>query len=115
MFLLQFVFYLLPCLFLTGKVEGRLSLRFIMSICYLLTSLVFLAAAVISFAFPGFAKIASSLPVFAAIPAVSFSIFLISGFILLMLAKERSDFEVAKIQESLKKSEIRYKHITELS
>jgi len=52
-------------------------------------------------------------PIFGIIPAVSFGIFLISGFILLMLAKERSDMQVMEIRQALKKKEIQFQRIVE--
>lgn len=51
--------------------------------------------------------------VFAVVPITSYSIFLISGYIMLMLAKERSDQQVNLIQESLEKTEIQFQRVVE--
>jgi diguanylate cyclase (GGDEF)-like protein/PAS domain S-box-containing protein len=112
-FLMQALFFLLPCIFLLSNYQSRHSLRYIMAVCYLFTAFTFFVASVICLVFPDFALSPTAGRLYAAIPGLSFGIFLISGFILLMLAKEKSDIEVAKIQETLKKSEIRYRHIVE--
>jgi len=114
-FLLQSVFYFLPGIFLFGKSGRKLLLRLILAICYCVTGSVFLISAVICFGFPDYVLSPASNAIAGLIPGISFCIFLISGFILLMLAKERSDMLVQEIQKNLEKSEIRFQQIVEIA
>jgi len=52
-------------------------------------------------------------PIFAVLPIANYCLFLISGYILLMLAKEKSDIQVMEIQEALKKTEMKFQRIVE--
>lgn len=111
--LLQSTFYYLPSLFLFGKSHKKFSLQYILAAFYCITGSVFLSGAIACF---GFSKNALRLyynPIFGIIPVASFCIFLMSGFILLMLAKENSDIQVLEIQKNLQKSEIRFQQIVE--
>lgn len=112
-FLLQSVFYLLPGAFLLHGPSGRSLLQRILGFCYLAASGVFLGASLICLAFPSFAVSAAGRPVFAVVPLASFSIFLIGGFILLTLAKERSDRIVAEMRKSLQQSQTRFQRVVE--
>lgn len=112
-FLLQSAFYFLPAAFLFQKPKSSFRLRLLLASCYSLTGLVFFSNAAVCFLFPGSAMAIGRNSVFLAIPVVTFSIFVISGFILLMHAKERSDMLVQAIQKDLIKSEIRFQHIVE--
>lgn len=112
-FFLQSAFYFLPSLFLFAKSDKRFSMQLLLAICYCVTGSVFLLSAVICLGFPRYALSLSGNVIFGLIPGVSFCIFLISAFIMLMLAKERSDMQVAEIQKNLKKSEIRFQQIVE--
>jgi len=111
--LLQSAFYFLPGIFLFRETEMKFSLQSLLAVCYCVTGSVFLLNAIVCLAFPAYALSQDSNAIFNVIPVVSFCIFLISGFILLMLAKERSDVQVLEIQKNLKKSEIRYQRIVE--
>jgi diguanylate cyclase (GGDEF)-like protein/PAS domain S-box-containing protein len=112
-FLLQSSFYFLPSLFLLKKSGLRFSLQIVLAICYFLTGSVFLISAVISLGFSAYALRLADNTIFGIILGLSFCLFLISGFILLMLAKERSDMQLIEIQENLKKSETRFQQIVE--
>jgi len=112
-FLLQSIFFFLPGIFLFSKSKKNFPLQFILAICYCVTGLVFLASAITCLAFPELVMEPEKSVLLSIIPGVSFSIFLISSFILLMLAKERSDMQVKEIQETLKKSEIKFQRIVE--
>ena len=112
-FLMQSIFYFLPSLFLFSRSELQFTSQMILAVSYCITGFVFLTAAVLSLGFPETALSIDRHPIAAAIPIVSFSIFLISGFILLMLAKERSDQQIQEMQESLKRSEFRFQQIVE--
>ena len=95
------------------KSDGKLSLQLLLAVCYCITGLVFFTSAIISLGFPQFALSLASNAIFSMIPGVSYFIFLVSGFILLMLAKERSDARVLEIQKSLKETESRFQQIVE--
>jgi len=112
-FLIQSVFYFLPSLFLFKKSKMKLSKQLLLAVCYCITGSVFLISSIICLGFPEFALGLGGSAIFGVIPIVSFCIFLISGFILLMLAKERSDMQILEIQKALKKSEIRFQQIVE--
>jgi len=112
-FLLQSIFYFLPGLFLFNKPANKFSLQLVLAVSYCVTGTVFLTSAVICLGFPEQALNMGNNAIFGIIPIVSFCIFLISGFILLMLAKERSDMQVLEIRKNLKESEIRYQQIVE--
>lgn len=112
-FLLQSVLYFLPGAFLLSKSGNRFSLQLLLAVCYYLTGLVFLASAVVCLGLPEYALSMGSKALFGMIPEASFLIFLISGYILLMLAKERSDIQILEIQKNLKRSEIRFQRIVE--
>jgi diguanylate cyclase (GGDEF)-like protein/PAS domain S-box-containing protein len=112
-FLIQSAFYFLPSLFMFKKSDGKLSLQLLLAVCYCITGLVFFTSAIISLGFPQFALSLASNAIFSMIPGVSYFIFLVSGFILLMLAKERSDARVLEIQKSLKETESRFQQIVE--
>lgn len=112
-FLLQSILYFLPGLFLLGKSYGKFSLRLILGISYFSTGAVFLTSSVVCLFFPENALSLRKSAVFNIIPIASFCIFLISGFIMLMLAKEKSDMLVQEMQKNLKKSEIRFQNIVE--
>jgi len=110
---MQSVFYFLPCLFLFFGKDVKSSLQIILSTSYFVAGLVFLLSAIVYSdilvnPFCLEKSIVNNMR-----PVMSFCIFLISGYIMLMLAKEKSDMEVQKIQRSLKKSEIRYQQIVE--
>jgi len=112
-YLLQTLFYILPAIFLFGKSDGKFSLRLILGICYCVTGSVFLTGAMLCFIFPETALKLADSAVHSSIPIISYSIFLVSGFIMLMLAKEKSDMLVQEIQKNLKISEIRFQKIVE--
>ncbi|HHY81995.1 MAG TPA: diguanylate cyclase [Clostridiales bacterium] len=112
-FLLQSVFYFLPSVYLFGKSDMEFSLKLLLAACYFAAGLIFLVSSIICLAFPVYALKLNGSPIFGLIPGVSFCIFLVSGFILLMLAKERSDKQIQEIKKSLKKSEIRFQQIIE--
>ncbi|NLY54019.1 MAG: diguanylate cyclase [Firmicutes bacterium] len=74
---------------------------------------VFLTSAIIC---AGLFQAASGLwgkAIFSIIPAVSFCLFLISGLVLLMLAKERSDLQFLEVQRNLRQAETRFQQIVE--
>jgi len=112
-YLLQTLFYILPALFLFGKSDRKFSLRLILGISYCVTGTVFLFGAVLCFIFPEVALRLADSAVHAVISIISYFIFLVSGFIMLMLAREKSDMLVQEIRKSLKKSEIRFQKIVE--
>lgn len=112
-FLVQSIFYFLPSLFLYTKSRMKFSLQFFLATCYFITGTVFFVGAVLCMGFSDYALKLNGNPIAGVIPVVSFCIFLISGVVLLMLAKERSDLRVKKIEESLRKSEIRFQRIVE--
>lgn len=112
-FLLQSTFYYLPAIFLFRRSRRNFLLQLILAVAYSVTGTVFFTASAISLIFPGSALNIEGNVIFGVIPITSFGIFLTSGFILLMLAKERSDLQVKEIQESLKKSETRFQQIVE--
>jgi diguanylate cyclase (GGDEF)-like protein/PAS domain S-box-containing protein len=98
-YLMQSIFYFLPSLFLFSRSGEKFSLRALLAACYCTAGAVFLAGAVLCLGFPQLALVLENSAVFATIPAASFCLFLISSFILLMLAKERSDRQVLHIQK----------------
>jgi len=112
-FLLQSIFYFLPGLFLFNKPVSKFILQLVLAVCYCITGTVFLTSAVICLGFPEQALNLGNNVIFGIIPIVSFCIYLISGFILLMLAKVRNDMQVLEIRKNLKESEIRYQQIVE--
>ncbi|MGI6551544.1 MAG: sensor domain-containing diguanylate cyclase [Bacillota bacterium] len=112
-FLLQSTFFFLPSLFLFGKSGMKFSLQLILAACYFLTGSVFLISAVLCLGFPQYALSLAGDPIFGVIPVVSFCIFLISGFILLMLAKEKSDLQIVEMQKALEKTQIQFQRIVE--
>lgn len=112
-FFLQSTFYFLPSWFLLGKPHKKFPLQYVLAVFYFMTGLVFLSGAVVCFGFPQNALNLHYKPIFGIIPVASFCIFLMSGFILLMLAKEHSDIRVLEIQKNLQKSEIRFQQIVE--
>jgi len=112
-FLLQGVFYFLPSIFLFRKSDMKFSLQLVLAVSYCISGLMFLLGAIVCLGFPEYTLSQNGSAIFAMIPGVSFCIFLIGGFIMLMLAKERSDMLVLEMQKSLKKSEIRFQQIVE--
>ncbi len=110
--LLQSVLYFLPSLFLFGT-DRKSSLSLLLAVGYGVSGLVFLASAIMCFSLPLQALNLWGSVMFGIIPGVSYCIFLLSGFILLMLAKERSDLQVLAMQESLKTAETRFQQIVE--
>jgi len=111
-FLMQSILYFLPSVFLFRS-EIKYSLQSVMAVCYSVAGTVFLIASALCLFTPDISSSLANKPIAGAIPGVSFCIFLISGFILLMLAKERSDLQVKEIQKTLKKNEIRFQKIVE--
>lgn len=112
-FLLQSLFYFLPGYYLFVKSGKRFSLQLILAVCYCVTGSIFLTGAVSCLFFPKTAVNMAEKPISGMIPGASFCLFLVSGFIMLMLAKERSDIKVQEIQKTLKKSESRFQQIVE--
>lgn len=112
-FLLQSVFYIMPSMFLIEKTGTKSSLKPLLAVCYFATGAVFLLASITCLGLPALAISIHGSGIAGLIPAVSFCIFLISGSIMLMLAKERSDLQVMEIRETLKQSEIRFQQIVE--
>jgi len=106
-FLVQSIFYFLPGFYLANKFDMKHSLKLLLAVSYCVVGFVFLASSFLSLVFPDFALQLAGSFIAATIPWASFIIFLLSGFVLLMLAKERSDIQ------SLKKSEIRFQRIVE--
>jgi len=112
-FLLQSTFFFLPGLFLFSKSSMKFAMQLPLAACYSAAGFIFLAAAIVCLGFPEYALSLEGSAIFGVIPIVSYCIFLISAFILLMFAKERSDMQVLEIQKNLKKSEIRFQQIVE--
>jgi diguanylate cyclase (GGDEF)-like protein/PAS domain S-box-containing protein len=112
-FLLQSIFYFLPGLYLIGQMNRRFSLQILLAVCYCIGGAIFLISSIICLGFPEFALSLQSSVIAGIIPITSFCMFLISGFILLMIAKERSDLQVEEVKKSLKESEIRFQQIVE--
>jgi len=112
-FLIQSCFYFLTSLFLFRKSEMRFSLKSLLAVCYCIAGSVFLFCAIICLGFTEFSLGMHLSFVYTVIPGTSFFIFLVSGFILLMLAKEKSDMQVLEIQKSLEKSESMFQKIVE--
>ncbi|NLY42557.1 MAG: diguanylate cyclase [Clostridiaceae bacterium] len=112
-FLIQSIFYYLPSLFLFSKSGMKFSLRLFLATCYFITGSTFLIASIICLCFPEYALMRRGNVIFYVIPIASFCIFLISGFILLMLAKERSDAQLLEIEKKLRKTEFRFQKIVE--
>jgi len=112
-FLVHSLFYFLPGKYLFSKTGINSSLKPLLGVCYCITGLVFLIGSVSCLVFPEFVLSQRSRVLFSIIPGATFCIFLISGFILLMLAKERSDMQVLEIEKTLKESEIRFQRIVE--
>ena len=110
---IQSAFYFLPSMFLTGKSNTRFWMRMILAASYFVTGLVFLISAIICLFYPEDAINLSNSAIASLIPGTSFCIFLLSALILLMIAKERSDMQLHKIQKELMKSEIRFQQIVE--
>lgn len=114
-FFLQSIFYILPSIFLIVESPFKSYLKAILSGWYFLAWGVFLTTSLVCFFNPEFVLSEASRPLFGIIPTISFCIFLVSGYILLMLAKERSDMLINEIQKSLQKSEKRFQRIVETS
>jgi len=112
-FLMQSLFYFLPAVFLLNKSKMNFQLQVILAANYCLVGAVFVTASAISLFFPGKAMEMADEAIAGVIPISSFIIFLTSGFIMLMLAKERSDLQVREIRESLRKTETQYQQIVE--
>jgi len=112
-FIIQSGFYLLTSLFLFGKSEMRFSLRSLLAVCYSIAGSVYLVCAITCLVFPEYSLSMHGGYINNVIPGVSFFLFLVSGFVLLMLAKEKSDIQVLEIQRSLKESEYRFQKIME--
>lgn len=112
-FLFQSIFYFLPSIFLINNNGYKSYFKAFLGGGYFLSGIVFFVTSIICMAFPTFALSVACQPLFGVIPTTSFCIFLISGFILLMLAKERSDMLVREMKKSLKKSESRFQKIVE--
>lgn len=112
-FMLQSSLYFLPSIFLFQNSNLRSLLRMILAVCYSLAASVFLISGLISLIFPEKTFHLERNPVLDMFPLVSFCIFLISSYILLMLAKERSDMQVREIRKNLQRSEIRFRQIVE--
>jgi diguanylate cyclase (GGDEF)-like protein/PAS domain S-box-containing protein len=112
-FLLQSIFFILPSLFLFNKSGLKFSLQSILAACYFIAGLVFLLGGALCWGAPVYALRLDRSVIFNMIPTISFCIFLVSGFVLLMLAKEKSDMQVKEIQKTLEKSKIRFQQIVE--
>jgi len=112
-FLVHSIFYILPGLFLFKKSDEKYSLQTLLAACYSVTGSVFFITSILCIGFPGYALSLSGRTVSGIIPLVSFCIFLMSGFILLMFAKERSEMQLREIQQNLKKTEFRFQQIVE--
>ena len=91
----------------------KFSLQFLLAVCYCVTRMILLISAIVCIAFPEYALGLEGKAIFSIIPGVSYCQFLTSGFVLLMLAKERSDMQVQEIQKNLQKSEFRFQQIVE--
>ena len=113
LYLTHSIFYLLPSLFLYRKTGMKFSLHLFLAVFYFITGFIFLLVAILYLVFPKYSLSLSNSGVFSIIPLMSFCIFLISGYILLMLAKERSDMQIMEIQKNLQKSQIRFQQIVE--
>ncbi len=112
-FLIQAVFYLLPSVFLFRTRAQKTPLKVILGVCYLAAAAVLLAAGLVSLLLPSYALGEGAGTVGMAVPCTSFCLFLISGYILLMLAKERSDLLVAEMQKSLLESQTQFQRVVE--
>jgi|BioPla2DNA2_1021312.scaffolds.fasta_scaffold07438_1 diguanylate cyclase (GGDEF)-like protein/PAS domain S-box-containing protein len=112
-FLIQSIFYFLPGAFLLRKHAGRSLMQIVLGVCYLIAASVFFIASVVCLVFPQYALGAARSPVFGVVPLVSFCIFMVSGYILLMLAKERSDLLVAEMRKSLQESQSQFQMVVE--
>lgn len=112
-FLIQSGLYFLPSIYLTSKSNLRFSLKSILGASYILAGSVFCVVAVICLLFPKLALNLDNILIISIITGTSFFIFLMSGFIILMLVKERSDLRVQEIQKNLEKSEFRFQQIVE--
>ena len=97
-FVMHGILYLLPGIFVLRTRDRRFSLRRLLGVSYTVTSAVFFVTSLTCFIFPEFALTVGRQTYFATVPVTSFCIFLFSGFILLMLAKERSDIQVYRFQ-----------------
>lgn len=113
LFLLQSILYFLTSLFLLCKPHIRRSLQLILSGSYCFTGGVFLLNAILCLGFPDYAQAQGSDVIFSIIPLATFFIFLASGFILLMLAKEKSDQLAWQMEKSLLETERRFQRIVE--
>ncbi len=110
---LQSVFYILPGVFLFYRSEFRTFLRKLLGICYFVTGSAFLLCTFACLIFNEDVAGLREIPLFAIIPTISFCQFLISGYIMLMLAKERSDMQIMEIQKALEKTETKFQRIVE--
>lgn len=98
-FLCHSALYLLPSVFLLrSNPDNKITLRTLLGVSYLFASSVFMTSAVLCFGNPEFALSVGHGALFTMIPVTSYLIFLFSGFILLMIAKERSDTELHRFQ-----------------
>jgi len=112
-FLLQSGLYILPSYLLISKNYLRYSLKSILGASYIFAASVFFIASLAYLILPNLVLNIESGFVMGMIPGTYFFIFLMSGFIMLMLAKERSDLRILEIQKNLEKSEIRFQQIVE--
>ena len=112
-FLLQSLFFFLPAIFLFHRRDHKFFLELLLGVCYFAAGTVLFIAAVVCWGFPEFALSESSSRLFGMIPLISFCMFLISGYIMLMLAKERSDREVAEMKRSLEETEVQFQRVVE--
>jgi len=97
-FLGHSILYFLPGIFLLRYSDAKFSLRIMLGISYSVTSAVYLASAVLYFASSEFALSAGQGAILALVSGTGFCNFLFSGFILLMIAKERSDMELHRFR-----------------
>ncbi|NLW23277.1 MAG: diguanylate cyclase [Tissierellia bacterium] len=114
-FLFQSIFYFLPSIYLFNSSDKKFSLQSVLALCYSLTGSVFLFSSILCLIFPSIALSIVRDIIFLIVPGVSFCIFLISGFILLMLTIERKELQLMEMQKDLEKSEIIFRQIVETS
>lgn len=101
-FFLQSIFFFLPSIFLLHLRDSASILELILGVSYAAAGTAFLAAAV------GGGSFLSQL-----IPLASFCIFLISSYIMLMLAKQRSDLRVTEMKMTLEQTKSQFQLIVE--
>ncbi|HYF75144.1 MAG TPA: diguanylate cyclase [Candidatus Nitrosocosmicus sp.] len=112
-FLLHSIFYFLPGWFLFSQTAAKTLLSAILGISYSITGVFFFLCSVVFLVFQGQAFPLYGAMIYEALPLVNFCMLLISGFIMMMLAKERSDIQLQEIQITLKRSEIQFQRIVE--